>query len=69
MTPRQLESIGVALFGTQWQSDLARALGCGDRTIRHWALGTRPVPDGTRDALRDLLRDKSRKLNALSKSI
>ena len=43
----ELEKVGVALFGKQWQSDLARALGLSDsRRIRQWLSGDRPIPAG-----------------------
>ena len=35
----RLEEVGRALFGIHWQSDLARALGVSDRTVRNWATG------------------------------
>jgi transcriptional regulator with XRE-family HTH domain len=34
-----LEKIGPSLFGSAWQSDLARALGVTDRTVRRWFAG------------------------------
>ena len=33
----KLSRIGDALYGPRWQSDLARALGVSDRTMRRWA--------------------------------
>jgi transcriptional regulator with XRE-family HTH domain len=34
-----LSEAGRALYGTQWQSDLARALDVNPRTVRRWASG------------------------------
>ena len=34
-----ITSIGEALFGARWQTDLARARGVSDRTVRRWASG------------------------------
>jgi hypothetical protein len=41
-----LEAIGRALFGSQWQSEMARALGVSDRTVRRWHAGESPMPGG-----------------------
>lgn len=38
--PSLLSDAGRALFGGRWQSDMARALGVSDRTVRRWAVGT-----------------------------
>lgn len=39
-----LPRIGAALYGSRWQSELARALGVNNRLVRHWTDGTRPQP-------------------------
>lgn len=39
-----LHETGEALFGPQWQSELARALAVSDRTVRRWAAGTHAPP-------------------------
>lgn len=46
MTPNTLEQAGAVLFGPRWQTDLARALGVADRTMRRWANGVNPIPAG-----------------------
>ena len=46
MTPVLLHNVGAALYGPRWQSELARALGVSDRTVRRWAAGTHPIPAG-----------------------
>ena len=51
MTKDQLYAIGRTLYGSQWQTELARnivnldgvPLDC--RRVRQWACGARPVPD------------------------
>jgi DNA-binding transcriptional regulator LsrR (DeoR family) len=37
-----LERIGKALYGDRWQTQLAKALGMSDRTVRRWFLPGRP---------------------------
>ena len=44
MTPDLLREAGEALFGTLWQSELARALGVNDRTVRRWLAGGNAIP-------------------------
>jgi len=39
MTATELRMIGECLYGELWQSQLARALGVNDRTVRRWAIG------------------------------
>lgn len=64
-----LETIGRALFGTQWQSDLARALGVADRTMRRWYSGAAPIPVGAWQDMRRLCIERSKELAALAKAI
>jgi hypothetical protein len=50
MTKDQLHEIGRALYGSQWQTELARSivsLKCQQldkRRVQQWACGARPVP-------------------------
>jgi hypothetical protein len=47
MTKEQklLSDVGEALYGSRWQSELARNIGVSDRSIRRWVAGTDEVPD------------------------
>jgi predicted transcriptional regulator len=36
---RLLADTGRALYGERWQSEIARALGVSDRTVRRWVAG------------------------------
>lgn len=65
MTPDQLRAAGEALFGPRWQSDLAHALQVNPRTIRRWAAGSWPVPDGAERRIRELARQRAERLAAL----
>jgi len=58
MTPDALASAGRLLFGGQWQSPLARALGVNRRTIQRWLSGTETPrdPDYIQARLRALLK-------------
>lgn len=44
MSTALLHEVGEALFGPQWQCELARALAVSDRTVRRWAAGTHAPP-------------------------
>ncbi|MBE9597166.1 hypothetical protein [Moraxella sp. K2450] len=54
-----------ALYGTQWQSDLARALGIDSRRVRQWLNDERGLPDWLDNELQTLLDNKIRQCQAL----
>ncbi|MFG0229449.1 hypothetical protein [Achromobacter sp. 413638] len=56
--PEQLERAGQLLYGDRWQSDLARALGVGDRRVREWAAGDRKPAPGVWADIAALLRQR-----------
>lgn len=55
MNKETLTAIGQVLYGTQWQSDLARALNIDSRRIRQWLNNERPIPDWLNKELKRLL--------------
>jgi hypothetical protein len=69
MTPTQFRTIGEALYGPSWQRALARDLKRDERTIRHYAAETRPVPTSLHKPILALLYAHREKLGALAKSI
>ncbi|MDO4224029.1 MAG: transcriptional regulator [Acinetobacter sp.] len=58
MNKTQLIAIGQALYGTQWQSDLARALDIDSRRVRQWLNDERPIPEWLARELKILLQNK-----------
>jgi hypothetical protein len=40
LSPALLREVGTALYGLQWQTELARALDVNNRTVRRWVAGT-----------------------------
>lgn len=64
-----LRETGEALYGPRWQSDLARALGVSDRTMRRWASRDDRVPDGVRTDLHRLLLERAQHLDALAERL
>lgn len=65
MSPELLREAGEALFGRQWQTALAEALGVADRTVRRWAAG-QPVPPGAQAELLALMEARGATLRALA---
>lgn len=43
LTPLELERRASALFGPNWQSELARRCGVDARTVRRWKAGDREI--------------------------
>lgn len=60
-----LAEIGRALYGSRWQSDMARDLGVSDRTVRRWAAGE-DLPAGVRNDLAALAKRRAAELGAIA---
>ncbi len=65
MTPDELNEIGEALYGNDWKGQLARDLEVSDRTVRRWANGDAPIPDGLRDDLPGVIANRIEELRRL----
>lgn len=59
MTPADLEARAVPLYGSAWQSVLARRIRVDARTVRRWKAGDREIPDWVDWALGVLERHES----------
>jgi DNA-binding transcriptional regulator YdaS (Cro superfamily) len=55
VTPTLLREAGESLYGSLWQSALARDLGVNDRTVRRWAAGESRIPAGVWAELHKIL--------------
>lgn len=44
MSPAELETRAAAMYGTDWQSPLARRIAVDARTVRRWKAGDREIP-------------------------
>lgn len=60
-----LADAGTALFGPRWQTDIGRALGISDRTIRRYIAGTDDLPRGVYLDLLRLAMDRALELDDL----
>lgn len=60
MTVDELRAIGLAAFGVEWQSPLARAIGISPRHMRRLAAGTVPIGDGIAADIRRVLGAEDR---------
>lgn len=54
--------MGIYLFGSQWQREMARGIGVNDHLVRRWLLGERPISVRASMAIEGLVDDKSRLL-------
>lgn len=64
-TPEGLAAIGQALFGQQWQRELARHLSVGDRSVRRYLAGSRGIPDWMAGRLRELGAERTENIQAV----
>jgi len=60
-----LRIYGEALFGSRWQSELARALGVTPRHLARWLDSTRSMPERVSDDLAKLKAERLRLIQAL----
>jgi len=68
LTTAELERAGIALFGQQWQSDIARALDVNPRRVREW-IERDSVPEWVRGEVGALVDIRSRELAAVAKAL
>lgn len=54
-----------AIFGSRWQSELARQIGKDDRTVRRYAAGDSPIPDDVLKTMQGLLAERRDQLDGL----
>lgn len=65
-----LAKVGEDLFGPEWQTPLARALGKNNRTVRRWASGeTAPIPDSVWAEIAGLCAPQAAQLGKRAKAL
>jgi transposase-like protein len=69
LTSFTLRKAGFALYGEQWRSELARALGVTDRTVRRWVHDEYSIPDDARDRIMELCWQRVEMLNAVMRRL
>ncbi len=69
LTSFTLCKAGVALYGEQWRSELARALGVTDRTVRRWAHDEYSIPDDARERIIELCRARTKMIDAVMRRL
>lgn len=69
MTPSLLREAGEALYGSRWQSDLARDLRVSDRTVRRWSAAANEIPVGVWPELVHLVRERRLWLTEIGKKL
>ena len=55
MTATELRALGLAAWGDDWLSPLARAMGVNKRTVGRWASGATVIPDAVSEKIRKVL--------------
>ena len=63
-----IAEIGSALYGSQWQTELARTLHVTDRTVRRWAAG-HGVPRDIELVLAQLAKARAKQLRTWAKHL
>src|SRR5208282_1633117 len=68
-TANILHEVGRALYGDIWQSELARDLGCNDRTVRKWNAGDAPIPEYLRGEVAEICRRRGDRLIEIAEQL
>ncbi|MBV5324401.1 MAG: hypothetical protein J0626_03560 [Rhodospirillaceae bacterium] len=69
MDENMIVTVGQALWGSRWQTDMAKALGVNDRTVRSWEQGRcHPRPGIYVDLMRMCL-ERAQDLDALAEKL
>lgn len=69
MTPTLLREVGEAMDGDRWMAAMARRRQVNERTVRRWASGTSPIPDGLWLELRADISERRGELGELIKKL
>ncbi len=69
MTADLLRRAGEALWGSRWQTEMARALDISERTVRRWASGDYPPPPGVWSDLAGIAGERHGALAHLSREL
>lgn len=64
-----IHEIGEALYGSHWQSELARALNMSDRHMRRLAAGDAQLTEGMLDDIGKIARERKTDIAALLKRL
>jgi hypothetical protein len=60
-----IRTVGPALWGTRWQTDMAERLGVNDRTVRRWVSGREVPRPGVWTELIAIIRERRDALGEL----
>lgn len=75
MTKERLHEIGRALYGSQWQTELARNIvnlngeQLDKRRVQQWACGARPVPEWILPELKILAQKRMQEIEQINKNL
>lgn len=68
-THDHLNAVGAALYGPQWQSQLARDLDVSVRTMQRWAAGEFEIPEGVWSDIAKLCKTRGADLDKWAKRL
>lgn len=72
MTKEELHTIGRTLYGSQWQTELAKniinleGVPLDSRRVRQWACGARPIPDWLMPELKALAQKRMQEIQEIN---
>ena len=69
LTPDTLREAGEVLFGTRWQSDLARLVGRPQQHVAEWSTGKRAIPASVWPTISGALDERSATIARLAKKV
>lgn len=64
-----LREAGEALYGSLWQSEVARNLGVADRSVRRWLAGVHGIPPGIWGELSAIMDERGDNLAAVRRML
>lgn len=67
--PELLRRAGVAIYGVNWQSPLARRMGISTRTVQRWMAETATPPSGLVAGLVTLLLERGASLDKVREDV
>jgi hypothetical protein len=58
MDVARLETLGRAMFGTYWQSEVGVLVGKSSRVVRFWLSGARTIPAADAERIEAMARER-----------
>lgn len=59
MTPKELEALGIAIYGAEWKRPLAKDIKVSYRSMLRYSNGERTIPDWFKEKISDAAEKKA----------